>query len=391
MMANFWRALPRPIIGLSPMDGVTDAAFREIVAIHGNPDVMFTEFTHVGDLCHGARRGFDTLTYSPRQRPIVAQLYGKDPEMFYQAAHMICELGFDGLDINMGCPSKNVASSGSGAGLIRTPELALKIMDATRRGIQDWASGQSLEEAGVKRRTLATIDELQSATPSDHITARHRHTIPLSVKTRIGFDSVVIDEWSDCLVQGKPEVISIHGRTLKQMYRGSADWEAIQQAASRIRQLGILALGNGDIRSLTEAMERITTAQVDGVLIGRAALGNPWLFEQINTMRQAMREERALVFPSRAIALDAKFELMVQHAQCFEQLNGRERFPRMRKHLGWYCSGFPHAASMRADMVRASCTQDVTALLRQYRETHQGFSTSSPIAVPACSVSSWGC
>lgn len=387
MMANFWRALPRPIIGLSPMDGVTDAAFREIVAIHGNPDVIFTEFTHVGDLCHGARRGFDTLTYSPRQRPIVAQLYGKDPEMFYQAAHMICELGFDGLDINMGCPSKNVASSGSGAGLIRTPELALKIMDAARRGIQDWADGQSLEEAGVKRRTLQTMDDLQSATPRKHMTARHRQTIPLSVKTRIGFDSVVIDEWSDCLVQGKPELISIHGRTLKQMYRGSADWEAIQQAASRIRQHGILALGNGDIRSLTEAMERITTAQVDGVLIGRAALGNPWLFEQINAMRQAMREERAVVPPSRAIALDTRFELMVQHAQCFEQLNGRERFPCMRKHLGWYCSGFPHAASMRANMVRTCCSQDVVKLLEHYEATHPSVSPSTPVVEAAYTLS----
>src|SRR3990172_4687001 len=127
---SFWSTLPRPIIGLSPMDGVTDASFRSIISQQGKADVTFTEFTHVHDVCRGPEILLETLIYSEIERPMVAQLYGKDPDLFYQAAHAACELGFDGLDINMGCPSKNVASSGSGAGLIKTPDLAQAIMQA---------------------------------------------------------------------------------------------------------------------------------------------------------------------------------------------------------------------------------------------------------------------
>ena len=115
------------------MDGVTDSAFRYIVATYGKPDVVFTEFTNIHDICTGRLKALDSLRYSEVERPVIAQIYGKDPALFYQAAHVVCELGFDGLDINMGCPSKNVASSGSGAGLIRTPNLALELMDQTRK------------------------------------------------------------------------------------------------------------------------------------------------------------------------------------------------------------------------------------------------------------------
>ena len=262
---SFWHHLPRPIIGLAPMDGVTDIAFRHIIATgacpersvaesKGRPDVIFTEFTNVHDICHGRVMGWEPLRYTDGQRPIVAQLYGKDPQLFYQAAHVVSEFGFDGLDINMGCPSKNVASSGCGAGLIKTPELALDIMAATERGLRDWAEGQTLAEAGLKPGIIEKVCMVRAAedqpTPS-------RSALPLSVKTRLGYDSVIIKEWSACLAQGRPQVMSIHGRTLKQMYRGDADWDAIAEAAAQIREQGILVLGNGDIGSLNEAVTRI--------------------------------------------------------------------------------------------------------------------------------------
>ena len=154
---SFWQSLTRPIIGMAPMDGVTDATFRHTVAMHGKPDVSFTEFTHVHDVCRGPEFLLDSLIYHEAERPIVAQLYGKEPDLFYQAAHAVCELGFDGLDINMGCPSRSVASSGSGAGLIRTPDVAQAIMQAARQGIADWASGQTLEGAGLKPGRVAAI------------------------------------------------------------------------------------------------------------------------------------------------------------------------------------------------------------------------------------------
>jgi hypothetical protein len=230
---SFWQSLARPIIGMAPMDGVTDATFRHTVAMHGKPDVSFTEFTHVHDVCRGPEFLLDSFIYHEAERPIIAQLYGKEPDLFYQAAHAVCELGFDGLDVNMGCPSRSVASSGSGAGLIRTPDVAQAIVQAARQGIADWASGQTLEGAGLKPGRVAAIcrmnEQRQCARPLV------RRTIPLSVKTRLGYDVVVVDRWIEHLLTEQPAVISLHGRTLQQMYRGEADWNAIARAAEIVR------------------------------------------------------------------------------------------------------------------------------------------------------------
>jgi len=163
----------------------------------------------------------DSLIYHEAERPIIAQLYGKEPDFFYQSAHAVCELGFDGLDINMGCPSRSVASSGSGAGLIRTPDVAQAIMQAAKQGIADWTAGQTLEGAGLKpgrvaaiwrmnerRQDAARSSDTQSPCPSRHASAT---------------DVVVVDRWIEHLLMERPAVISLHGRTLQQMYRGEAD------------------------------------------------------------------------------------------------------------------------------------------------------------------------
>ncbi len=353
------------------MDGVTDPAFRRVVATHGGPDVIFTEFTHVGDICGRRHMGWEPLAYSERERPILAQLYGKDPGLFYQATQVVCELGFDGVDINMGCPSKNVASSGSGAALIRTPDLALDIMASTRQAIADWSSGQTLAQGGVKPSVIEMTKSMNTKRTGKP-QPQTRRNVPLSVKTRLGYDKVVIDEWSDCLAQGNPEVLSIHGRTLAQMYRGEADWEGIAAAALKIRAKGILVLGNGDIRSLDEAVWRIQTSSVDGVLIGRGALGNPWIFLKKEAARQAVQQSNGGLAMEPPIALEDRFRMILEHAEVFETLNGKERFPRMRKHLGWYCTGFPHAAALRAHMVRTTCLQDVEGILADYWKCQHG-------------------
>ena len=379
---SFWQHLLRPIIGLAPMDGVTDIAFRHIVATYGGPDVVFTEFTNVHDICQGRQMGWEPLRFTGCQRPIVAQLYGKHPDLFYQAAHVVSELGFDGLDINMGCPSKNVASSGSGAGLIRTPELALEIMAATKRGLHDWAKVQTLAEAGLKPAIVERVNGFR-ATQARHSPRTDRRALPLSVKTRLGYDSVIIKEWSACLAQGQPEVISIHGRTLQQLYRGEADWEAIAEAAAQIRRHGILVFGNGDIGSLNESAARIQTSGVDGILIGRAALGNPWIFQGKALIREAVRESCRQSIPDiteKRVPLEERFDMILTHARTFERFHDAARFPRMRKHLGWYCSGFPHAAALRAGMVKTNQARDVELLLEAYvdqRETTAKFPSLS--------------
>lgn len=362
---SFWSTLPRPIMGLSPMDGVTDATFRRVIALHGRPDVTFTEFTHVHDVCRGPEFLLNTLIYSELERPIVAQLYGKDPGLFYQAAHAACELGFDGIDINMGCPSKNVASSGSGAGLIKTPEVAHEIIQATNRAIHDWANGQTLEQVGFKPARIAAVHAMvagrQGAVPVQ------RRVLPLSVKTRLGYDSIIVEDWITHLAQENPAAITLHGRTLQQMYRGDADWSAIARAVQLVKGTGVLLLGNGDVQSLSEVVSRVRSTAVDGVLVGRAALGAPWFFhakEQARALAQANAPEGDVEVVS--VGLEQRFALMLDHARQFQAICGPGQFHCMRKHLGWYCKGFPHAAALRGQMFRVSSAEDVETMIARY-------------------------
>ncbi len=375
----FWQTLPQPVIGLSPMDGVTDAAFRLVVATQGPPDVMFTEFTSVGDLCRGPDHVLAAFLYGEAERPVVAQLYGKDPDLFYLAAHAVCELGFDGLDINMGCPSRSVASSGSGAGLIRTPALAHAIMRAARQGILDWAAGQTPEGAGLRPARVDLIRTMNLRRNGS--SSPRRRIIPLSVKTRLGYDSVVIEEWVTHLLEERPVALSVHGRTLQQMYRGEADWTAIERAARLARQTDTLLLGNGDLHSTRDVVHRLRETSVHGVLVGRGALGSPWFFRGKETMRAAaMAQGGSLprggdlvgVLTQEADDLSRRFKVMLEHARLFEALYGVERFPHMRKHLGWYCKGFRQAAAMRAGMVRASSSGEVERIVAEYLASEMG-------------------
>lgn len=361
---NFWQTLRQPIIGLAPMDGVTDAAFRLTVARQGPPDVTFTEFTSITDICRGPDYLLASLIYSEYERPVVAQLYGKSPELFYQAAHVVCELGFDGLDINMGCPSKNVAASGSGAGLIRTPELAHAIMRAARQGIQDWAAGQSLDAAGLKpaRSELIRMMNLRR----HGAPAPPRRLIPLSVKTRLGYDSVVIEPWISHLLEEQPAAISVHGRTLEQMYRGEANWQAIEQAARLVQGTGTLLLGNGDVQSSEDVVRRVCRHRVNGVLVGRGALGNPWFFRDKEAARRCVTSPETDSVSHSQIELSERVRIMLEHARQYETLFGVARFPAMRKHLGWYCKGFRDAAVLRNRMVRASSSIQVAQILEDF-------------------------
>lgn len=365
---SFWSGFPRPIIGLSPMDGVTDACFRSVVARRSKPDITFTEFTHVHDVCRGPEIHLETLIYSEIERPIVAQLYGKDPDLFYQAAHAVCELGFDGLDINMGCPSKSVAASGSGAGLIRTPELARSIMQAAKRGIDDWANGQTLEQAGFKQTRIDAFYRLNHR--RGNVSPTPRRTLPLSVKTRIGYDEVMVEAWLETLLREPPAAISLHGRTLKQMYRGSADWSAIARAAAMVKGSGTVLLGNGDIQSPWDIVSRVRETGVDGVLVGRAALGAPWFFssnEQVRRLALGSLGMGDIADLTLMMPQEERFAVLVDHAQQFQELFGQTQFYRVRKHLGWYCKGFPHAASLRARMVRVSSVDELNQLLNDFQ------------------------
>jgi tRNA-dihydrouridine synthase len=361
-LISFWNALPRPIVGLSPMDGVTDAAYRLIMARHGRPDVIFTEFTAVERIVRGHDRDLTDLRFNEAERPIVAQLFGIEPESFYRAAHIVGELGFDGIDINMGCPSKNIANRGAGAGLIRTPELAREILRRTRQGIADWAAGQSPDRIGLPeiiieavRRHRRERGESPAETP--------RRILPVSVKTRLGYERVVIEDWLDHLLAESPAAISLHGRTLAQHYRGEADWEAIARASEVVRKsgTGTLLLGNGDIRSAATAVRRVRETGVDGVLLGRVTMGNPWIF----TVKEAIRKAVQAGLPPPVdpqVSPAERFAVATEHAELFQKMRPN-LFHAIRKHLAAYCRGFENASELRRQLVRIETLADVESIL----------------------------
>lgn len=325
---SFWNDLfasGRPVIGLSPMDGVTDAPMRYMVARYGKPDIVFSEFVSVDALHYatGERRerllktfvkarDIGELDHKPYE---IAQIFGNKPDYFGEAAELIESLGFDGVDINMGCPAHKVEEQGSGAGLIRTPKVAQEIVKA------------------VKRAT----------------------SLPVSVKTRIGVDHPVVEEWMETLMEVSPANISLHGRTLRQLYQGSADWDAIGRAAQVVHKHGGHILGNGDVTSLQQAAYGVQQYGVDGVLIGRAAEGNPAIFQGID---EPSVEQRLSWIREHVKKFD---ELFVQDNN--DTVSQRKAFVPVRKHLAWYCKGFPGASELRTKLVMSNSSQEVDAIL----------------------------
>ncbi len=364
---SFWKDIEKPIIGLSPMDGITDASYRFIAAKHGRPDVILTEFVSVDAAAFAPDSFLRDLSYSEIERPVVAQVYGHTPEAFYKVAHLVCELGFDGLDINMGCPAKNVAARGSGAALILTPLLARSIIRAARRGIRDWVNGQSLSDIGVGPEFIAAIKDANRLRSGAATVPRR--TIPVSVKTRIGYEEVVVEEWIRNLVEETPAAISIHGRTLKQQYSGSADWEAIARAAEVARGTETLILGNGDLRGMEDVCRRVRESRVDGVLLGRVAQGNPWIFRAKKEVKRALRADNAASIREMPIPIEERFKVALEHCEHFASRRETSAFVSMRKHLSWYCKFSRGIAGLRGELVHVNNVNDVIECFRKYART----------------------
>jgi tRNA-dihydrouridine synthase B len=341
MNKNFWYKLKRPIIGLSPMDGVTDAAFRYMTAKYGKPDVIFTEFVNVEGLARGAVSMLKNFIFNKIERPVVAQIYGIETESFYKVALMACYLGFDGIDINMGCPANKVARRNSGAGLIRVPEQAKKIIRTVKKAAADWADGMTLEKADIRPKIIEELKKMKSR-------AAARKLLPVSVKTRMGIDSVIAEEWVKHLLEENPVVITMHGRTLKQMYSGEANWEVLGKVAKIVHKTDTLFLGNGDITDLKDAKEKIEKYGTDGALVGRATCGNPWFFSGY----EPTTEER--------------FKAAIDHARYFEENLMEHAFFAMRKHLAWYCRGFDGAKEARKELMQSNSSDDVEIILKKF-------------------------
>lgn len=342
---GFWDNLRTPVIGLAPMDGVTDAAFRYITDRYGHPSLLFTEFTSVEGLDRGVTGLLSAFIYHHTETPTIAQVFGTAPQAFYRSTLIAAAMGFAGVDINMGCPDKNVAKRGGGAGLILNPQLAKTIVTSAKQAAKDWADGITLEQAQIHPEIIAWIDtfqKLNNVSPAKTI-------LPISIKTRIGYDKIITKEWTSHLLETEPANISIHGRTLKQLYSGKADWDEIAIAAELAHRTKTTLLGNGDVIDRQDAVNKIHTYKTDGVLIGRSSFGNPW------------------VFTTNTASPTEKLAVAIEHAVAFKQLTPTLPALSLRKHMSWYCKGFENAHTLRMQLMAATTTDEMVKCISRWK------------------------
>jgi tRNA-dihydrouridine synthase len=337
------------------MNGITDHPFRHIQKKHGRPAVLYTEFTSVTGSFTRDGRLLQDFEYDETQRPILGQIYGRSPEHFRQMAVLLCQLGFDGIDINMGCPTRSVAHSGSGAALIKTPQLAQAIVAAVKSGIHDWCNGATVRDCADTPAFIARLVEARAARLPPAYQARR--AVPVSIKTRIGYEQPVVEEWIPQLLESEPAAIAIHGRTLRQAYGGRADWDEIARAAALARGSGVVMLGNGDLHSSAEAQRRSSECGLDGVLIGRAACGNPFVFEA------------PADGPDPEADRYRRLRVAIEHARLYESAFGHLPyyfFLPMRKHLAWYVHHLPGAGALRRELLQVHSAAQAVAILDRY-------------------------
>lgn len=328
---SFWNNLKKPIMVLAPMADVTDVAFRRVIAKYGKPDVIWTEFVSADGLIKAtpegkAKLGRD-LIYDESERPIVAQFFGSNPETMYECGKLAVRLGFDGADINMGCPDKTIMKQKAGAALIRTPKLARELIQALRHGAEE-----ECEKLG-------------------------KPMIGISVKTRVGFNKVELEEWIPELLAEDIDALIIHCRTMKEMSKVPARWEHIKEAVAIRDRMGkkTLILGNGDLTDLNDARKRVEETGADGAMLGRAIFGNPWLFDGHLQARGT----------SSNFSPAEKMKVMLEHTRLFEQLLGDiKNFAIMKKHYKAYVNGFDDSKELRLKLMEANNADEVESILK---------------------------
>lgn len=313
------------------MADVTDAAFRQMIAKYskgknGNLDVMWTEFTSADGLCSaGKKKLLHQLAFSGKERPIVAQLFGAKPENMRRAAALAARLGFDGIDINMGCPDRAVEKQGGGAALIKNPKLARELIRAAKEG------------AGK---------------------------LPVSVKTRIGYNKNELAPpaggWLPELLAEEPAAIIIHARTRKELSNVPARWEHIQEAVALRDKLSskTLIIGNGDVAGLADAYEKVKISGADGAMLGRAFFGRPWLFQCSQEHQNIERD------------IKRQLKILLEHAKLFEKLLGKHKsFAVMKKHFKAYVSGFSGAKALRVKLMATNNVAEVEKIINFLMKT----------------------
>lgn len=307
-MESFWNTLKKPFFVLAPMADVTDPAYRALIAASGKPDVTWTEFVSADGIYHTREKKLmkddenplmRDLLYTEAERPIVAQLFSSNPENMAYTSKLCKELGFDGVDINMGCPDKSIEKQGCGAAMIKNPEKARAIIRAAK-------------ESGL----------------------------PVSVKTRIGYNTENMEEWLTEVLLEKPAALTVHLRTRKEMSKVPAHWELMPKAVAIRNRVSpeTLILGNGDVQDIEDAREKALASGADGIMLGRAIFGNPWVFAGRTSADISETEKKAA---------------LLELARGYEQLRPQKSFHILKKHVKAFIVGFEDSAPLRASLMEA--------------------------------------
>jgi len=313
---NFWKDLPKPFFILAPMEDVTDVVFRHVVAKAAAPDAYFTEFTNTDAYAHpeGQMSVRGRLRFTEDEQPIVAHIWGDNPEHFKTMSIDMAKKGFKGVDINMGCPVGNVAKNGKGAGLINFPDTAAKLIEASKAG-----------------------------------------GLPVSVKTRLGYAK--IDEWHAWLrhlLEQDIENLSIHLRTRNEMSKYDAHWDVIagiKELRDEVAPDTLLTI-NGDIPNYQVGMELVEKYGVDGIMIGRGIFKDPFAFEK-EASEHTTKE---------------LLDLFRYHLDLFDENRKIEDrpFKPMRRFFKIYIHGVPGAAELRKNLMETETTDEVRAMLDEF-------------------------
>ncbi len=325
-MNNFWSKLNKPILALAPMEGVTDQAFRTICRNQG-ADLAYTEFVSSDALAHNSKKALGKLAFKDTERPIVCQIFGKDPQAFAQAAETVEKLGFDGIDLNFGCPARKVVSHGSGVALLRDPKFASQLIEAALERIH---IPLSIKVRASIRRERKSIDPNNNdcATALDLVEA----------------------------IEGLPvAALMVHGRSFEGGFQGPVDLEMIKQVKQRFNGP---VLANGGVLTPEDAQRMLEATSADGVGIARGALGKPWLFNQIKEYLKTGRYAEPTWDQKRAVILE--------HARLALEHKGGHGLIELRKHLAWYVRGRPNAAEFRRRLVTIKAIEEIERILDEF-------------------------
>jgi len=330
-VTNFFDIIPKPFFALAPMDDVTDTVFRQVIANCAKPDLYFTEFVNVDGLQSPGRPNLlHKLQFTTKEKPIFAQIWGKIPENYYKTAQELVQMGFAGVDINMGCPDKSVVKNGCCSALINNRTLAAEIIQATKEGLNG--------------------------------------KLPISIKIRTGFKEVdftwpefkVDFTWPEFILQQGINLLSVHGRTTSDMSKFPARWEDIAEIRAIRDDIApqTLIMGNGDVLSRRQGETLAKTHRLDGIMVGRGIFTNPYIFAKSNKWQKLTAQQRV--------------DLYKKHIELFVdtwQPTDKQNFHGLKKFARIYFSGFSGASKLRTEFVRKQTLPEMVEILSQFSKS----------------------